>query len=80
MNPKIQTKCRCGTPKTRWHLVCRDCWRKIPEYLRDEVFAAYKEEQCSPRHMKAMRQCIDHLRALETKNPAPGTTNHEATP
>lgn len=57
--------CRCGRAKTEsWHLLCVKCWKKLPKPLQDEVYATWKEKAGSPRHVAAMRACIEYLRSL----------------
>ncbi len=55
--------CICGVGKQRrWHLVCPDCWAKIPRRLRAELWSAYKEDPGSERHRRSICDCIEFLK------------------
>jgi hypothetical protein len=65
----IPDKCRCGSYlEKEWHLVCKTCWARLPENLRNEVYEAFVESRGSPRHMEAIRNCREHLRRLEPRS------------
>lgn len=59
----MTTHCRCGALKVKdWHLVCAECWDRLPAELRDEVWAALKEDgQGTARHRAAVRSCYEFL-------------------
>ncbi len=63
-------RCRIGCTGLReksWHLLCPQCWGKLPLSLRNEVYAAYKQCPGSSRHTIAIRVCLDHLRQLDAE-------------
>jgi hypothetical protein len=49
----------CDARRGRGHLMCRSCWRLVPKVLRDEVWAAYREEGVlSERYLQAREAAI----------------------
>jgi hypothetical protein len=49
----------CDARRGREHLMCRSCWRLVPRVLRDEVWAAYREEGVlSERYLQARETAI----------------------
>ena len=57
----------CGKSKgAAWHLVCRDCWAKVPSPLQQKLFAAYKRERGGDEHRLAVREVLQHLREEAT--------------
>lgn len=59
-------RCRCGAEKDKqWHLLCNDCWAKLPKLLRDELYSSSKGKEGNERHRITVRECIAFLRRLE---------------
>lgn len=55
-------ECKCGSEKSKsWHLVCNTCWEKIPQEIRDELYAAYTEAQGTERHKSAVHAALTAL-------------------
>jgi hypothetical protein len=49
----------CDARRSREHLMCRPCWRAVPRVLRDEVWAAYRQESVlSERYLQAREAAI----------------------
>lgn len=64
--------CQCGQKRDKeWHLVCAECWEKLPQNLRDELYDAYNEKQGSPRHIASIRACFQYLRSLSLPQRTP---------
>jgi len=62
---KQHTKCHCGNERRKlWHLVCEECWNKVPAELQSEVYHAYKSAEGGPRHRIAVRHVFKHLEQL----------------
>lgn len=54
--------CRCGKPREKkWHLVCPDCWARIPRDLQIKVYHECKTNNGSPSHLAAIRECFEFL-------------------
>lgn len=51
----------CGVQVPTSRLACPRHWFMVPKDLRDEVWAAYKEEPHSDRHMAAVSDTISFL-------------------
>lgn len=67
-----ELNCRIGCRNKRekaWHLLCPSCWAKIPLPMQEEVYAAYRKCHGSPRHIQAIKACLEYLRKLDAHNP-----------
>ena len=42
-------------------LMCRNHWFRVPKGIRDEVWAAYREEPQSERHLAAIKAAVESL-------------------
>lgn len=53
----------CGVPVPRAQLACRADWRRLPAAMRAEVTAAYAEQPSGGRHVAAVADAAQWLRA-----------------
>lgn len=55
--------CRCGQPIARTRLMCRTSWYKVPKWLRDQVWASWRngDGAGTPEHAEAIQAAIDSL-------------------
>lgn len=59
----------CHAPKAKkWHLVCAECWAKVPAATQDEIFRLYRAERDSERHRV---KCMEVVRELYRQRPNP---------
>lgn len=55
-----EPRCEIQVPSNQ--LACRPHWYSIPKPLRDELWAAYREDgQGSERHLAAVDACVAYL-------------------
>ena len=53
----------CNTQVSDAQFACRGHWFCLPEGMRNEINAAYRQEPLSDRHLAAMRQARTFLAA-----------------
>ena len=60
------SQCHCGNERRKlWHLVCEDCWKKLPAELQREVYYTYKTNNGGPSHRAAVRKVFEFLKEKE---------------
>lgn len=62
--PTRGPRCRVGCENTKaqkWHIVCPDCWASLPKSIQEEVWASYREQRGSERHVRAISACFRFL-------------------
>lgn len=49
--------CDCGrTKKDDWHLLCVECWNRVPPELQTRVYDEYKNRRDSVEHLLAISE------------------------
>lgn len=66
----------CTTGKDKlWHLVCSVCWATVPAADQEELYALYKNERGSERHLlkchSVLRPLFEARRAAQRLEKAP---------